>query len=73
MERYADACGFTTVVVFIDKETDTVARTLPLSESGATAAEHLLGGRAAGSQAAPLAVHENGALDVWQYAPPERS
>lgn len=52
MERYAGACGFTTVLVFVDKQTGTVARTLPLGEAGVTAADRLL----IPTAAAPVAV-----------------
>jgi transcriptional regulator with XRE-family HTH domain len=42
VERYADACGFTTVLVFVDKNTGAVERTLNLGEAGKEAAGHLL-------------------------------
>ncbi len=53
VERYARACGFTTVVVFVDKQTDAVARTLPLGEAGAAAAERLLAGGAGTAMVRP--------------------
>ena len=42
LERYADACGFTTVLAFVDKETGVVVRTLNLGDAGDEAAERLL-------------------------------
>lgn len=42
LERYADACGFTTVVVFVDKESGAVVRTLNLGDAGDEAAARLL-------------------------------
>lgn len=42
LERYADACGFTTVLAFVDKETGAVVRTLNLGDAGDEAAGRLL-------------------------------
>lgn len=54
-ERYADACGHTTVLVFVDKESGAIARTLNLGEAGAETAAALLASGA-----------ERGNLPVWK-------
>ena len=42
LERYAQACGVTAVLTFVDRQTGEVVRTLPLDETGEEAAERLL-------------------------------
>jgi transcriptional regulator with XRE-family HTH domain len=41
LERYADACGATGVLVFVDQQTGQVRRTLALGDAGVEAAESI--------------------------------
>ena len=59
LERYADACGFTTVLAFVDKETGAVVRTLNLGDAGDEAAERLL------AMPNPVAVARRDRISAW--------
>ena len=74
IERYAQACGCTTVLAFADARTGEVVRTLHLGEDGAATARRILQGEGlASAQGASLPVAEAaGAHAPWQVPPLER-
>jgi transcriptional regulator with XRE-family HTH domain len=76
LERYAQACGVTAVLTFVDKETGEVARTLPLDDAGEAMAERLLSQPGDGEASLQVEDAENQLLDdeaAWQAAHYDRA